>query len=422
MPRIRLQCRAVSFGLIALAFWAFSMENHAQDPDPGSIPVQGVLIAPDSSPFELKASIRDGGDPEVVATVEMEWTAPDHWRRTIQSKDFSQTLIVNGEKASEQDTGSYFLLGLRTLVTAMVDPRPIIAAIRPGDTFRTKANGLSKESGAVCFDGTMRACTMSPGGLHETVGAAGHSVEFTDYRDFHGKRIARRLTYEASLGDFMTATVTELKELKNPDPDLFAIDHPTDPAKQIHIVTLDQSALMNLATEKPEIIWPQVLDGKISGKGSFYISIDQNGKVREVHPLRTDNERTNDPAIRQIMRWKFKPPVVDGIPAQVEGILTFDLNTREYGPKQMLTDAEMRKLATSTAELVVPPGIVPPGSIAKISVAVDADGYVIEWIQVEGPGQLTIPIVEAMKHWSFKPFYVEGKPMPYRGELEFHVN
>ncbi len=186
--------------------------------------------------------------------------------------------------------------------------------------------------------------------------------------------------------------------------------------------TLDQAELMDLATEKPEIIWPQVLDGATTGKASFYISLDTSGKIREVEPLRTDNERSNDSAIRQIMRWKFKPLVKGGIPTQVEGVLTFDLNTREYGPKEVLTDAEVRTLATSTADLAVPPGTVPPGSVKKIWVAVDADGYVIEWIAGDGPGGLTLPVVEAMKHWSFKPIYIDGRPMPYRGELEFHVN
>jgi hypothetical protein len=262
----------------------------------------------------------------------------------------------------------------------------------------------------------------NPWGLDEFVGGAGHSIEFSDYKSFHGKRIARRLVYLVSAGDFMTARVTELEDLKHSADDLFVVDQPTDPSKRLRVESLDQAALMNLAMEKPEIVWPQVLDGATTGKASFYITLDASGKIREVEPLQTANERSNDSAIRQIMRWKFKPLVRDGVPTQVEGVLTFDLDTREYGPKEVLSDAEMRKLATNTAEVVVPPGTVPPGSVKKIWVAVDADGYVIEWIAGDGPGGLTMPIVEAMKHWSFKPIYIDGKPMPYRGELDFRVD
>ncbi len=411
--------KAVSLSLIALAIWAFQRESRAQALNPSATPVQGVLVVPGSAPFELKAWIGDGSDPTVVATVEMEWMAPDRWRRTIQSKDFSQTVIVSGDKVSEQDSDFYFPLGLETLVTAMVDPRPIVAAIRPGDLVQTKANGASKESGAVCFDGPVRGCMTSPGGLRETLGAAGHSVEFMDYRDFHGKRIARRLVYEVSVGDFMSASVTELKELKGPSPELLAVDHPTDPAQRLHVVTLDQTALMNLATEKREIVWPQVLDGATTGKASFYVSIDKTGKIREVEPLRTDNERANDSAIRQIMRWKFKPPVVDGIPAQVEGILTFDLNTREFGPKEPLNDAEGRKLATSIVDPVVPNGSVPQGTVFKIAVAIDSDGTILEEIVLDGPSKLFTPCDRALHQWHFQPILENGQPRPYRTLIEF---
>jgi len=56
----------------------------------------------------------------------------------------------------------------------------------------------------------------------------------------------------------------------------------------------------------------------------------------------TANERSNDSAIRQILRLRFKPAVKDGLAVQAEGILTFDLNTRASGPANALTDAEVR--------------------------------------------------------------------------------
>jgi len=384
--------------------------------------VQGTLTAPGSTPFHLRAEVTEDRDTSPKASVEVFWRDPEHWRRVIHSDEFSQTMVVNGEKVFEHDSTHYFPLGLWSIVTAMLDPKQIIAKLDPADQVRTKANGLSRESGITCFDANHRMCMSNPWGLDEFVGGAGHSIEFNDYHPFAGERIARRLVYLVSAGDFMTARVTDLQVLKDMDDRLFAVDLPTAPSQRIQVVTLGQEALMNLVTEKSEIIWPQVLDGNITGKASFYISVDTLGKIREVEPLRTDNERSNDSAIRQIMRWKFKPPVIDGVPAQVEGVLNFDLNTREYGPKEVLTDAEMRKLATSTKELDVPPGAAPPGSVEKIWVAVDADGYVIEWIAGDGPSGLTIPIVEAMKHWSFKPIYIDGKPMPYRGEIDFRVN
>jgi hypothetical protein len=356
-----------------------------------------------------------------MAQVEMYWVASDKWRRTIESRGFSQTLIVNGNKVFEQDSDSYFPLGLETLVTAMVDPKPLLDAYRPGDTLLTKANGASDESGLICYDPGHKLCARSFIGLMETVGAAGHSVEFSSYQDFDGKRIARRLVYMVSVGDFLTAQITDLEEPRHPKKSLFAIRRPTPREKQIRSVTLEEAELRSLAVEKPEIIWPQVLDGAITGKASFYLAIDRQGKLREVLPLKTDNERSNDSAIRQILRWKFKAAVRDGHPVQAEGILTFDLNTRAWGPADTLSDAEARKLATNTVEPAIPAGMAPPGSVYKLWIAVDSDGVVIEKIKSEGPPQLFGPIDRALQQWHFSPILESGQPRPYRALLEFHI-
>ena len=73
--------------------------------------VQGSLTAAGSKPFHLKATITEGHDPSPKAEVEMEWLAPNQWRRTIKSDDFSQTLIVNGDKIFDQHSDDYFPLG-----------------------------------------------------------------------------------------------------------------------------------------------------------------------------------------------------------------------------------------------------------------------------------------------------------------------
>jgi Gram-negative bacterial TonB protein C-terminal len=381
--------------------------------------VQGNLTAPGSTPFHLKAEITDRKEPQLDATVEMFWIDSTHWRREIHSDEFSQKIILNGEKFFEQDTPEYFPLGLQSIVAAMFEPEKILARTGPADEVRTKANGLASGSGVTCFDTTRRVCGSRLGGLDEFVGAAGHSIEFTDYHPFHGKRIARQVDYSFPFGGLMAARVTDLEELKNPNDDVFAIDQPTNPAQGLRVVTLNESALTSLATDKPDIIWPQVLDGNVTGKASFYISIDTSGKVHEVQPLRTDNERSDDSAIRQIKRWKFKPATVEGVPTQVDGILNFDLNTREYGPKEPLNDAQGRKLAASIVDPFVPQGSVPPGTIFKIWVAVDSDGQIIEEIVLDGPSQLFVPCDRALHQWNFRPIMENGQPRPYRTLIEF---
>jgi hypothetical protein len=253
------------------------------------------------------------------------------------------------------------------------------------------------------------------------VGAEGSAVDFTDYRSFHGKRIARRLTHTISVGDYYSAEITVLEDLKNSDEGQFAVSEPTPKTDRLRVETLSEEELRGLAVDAPEIIWPQVLDGAIAGKASFHISLDTKGKLREVLPLKTANERSNDSAIRQIMRWKFRPATKDELPVQAEGTLNFNVDTRAAGPKDVLSDAEARKLATNIVEPVVPAGSVAPGTPYKIWIAVDSDGLVIEKIIAEAPPGLFEPVNKALQQWRFKPLMVDGKPQPYRALLELHL-
>jgi hypothetical protein len=122
-----------------------------------SFPVQGTLTEPGATPFYLQATITKRGDPSEHIEVEMSWISPTKWRRTIHSAEFSQTVIVNGDKVFEEDSDDYFPLGVHTLVTAMVDPVPVVGAIRMGDQVMTKANGASDESGK-CVSGAILNC------------------------------------------------------------------------------------------------------------------------------------------------------------------------------------------------------------------------------------------------------------------------
>ncbi len=379
--------------------------------------VQGTLIAPGSPPFHLRATISDGMD----ATIEIFWVRPDKWRRRTISDGFAQTLIMNGDQVFEHDSDNFFPVRLHALATLMVDPKPLLDEYKPGGTLLTKANGASSESGTTCFDPDHKMCVMHAFGLKETVGVAGHTVDFLNYQEFHGQRIARRLVFTVSVGDFLTADVTSLEDLKDPDESLFAIPDPTPREQRIVSATLHEQELRSLALEAPQIIWPQALDGAETGKASFYLAIDPKGRLREVLPVETCNERTNDSAIRQIRTWKFKQAMRDGFAVQAEGILTFDVNTRAWGPANTLSDAEMRQMASNVVEPGVLAGAFPPNTIFKLWVAVDIDGGVLEKIIADGPPELFGPCDAALRKWRFRPILENGQPRPYRGLVEFHT-
>ena len=408
---------AVVFTVIAAmpATIPFAQQQRVVLPVPPTI-LQSTLIVPGSHPFHLRATVTNKDDPGSPAEIEMYWVSPAKWRRTIRSEEFSQTLIVNGELRMEQNTDDYFPLALETLITAMVDPRPILDARRPDDVLLTKANGAAKEPGTICYPPDFKICVSGPHHLRETVHAPGRPVTFTDYQDFHGKKVARRILTQAG-----PAQITELSDLKNVNEELFSISQPTPPGEQLRILQVAQSDLAKLALGNQDIIWPQPLDGATKGTSIFYVSIDRKGRVREAVPVQTDNERTNETAQRQILKWKFKPVVSDGAPVQAESLFSFSLNTRAWGPAAPLTDAEVRKLASNIVEPVIQPGAFAPGTTYTLRLAVDDGGNLIEVIAGNGPPKLFAPCYAAIRKWHFSPVLENGEPRPYRAEVAFHI-
>jgi hypothetical protein len=381
---------------------------------------QAVLTESGGSPFFMQAVITESGDPSEHINVEMSWLAPDKWKRTIRSDEFSQTLVVNGDKAFEEDSSDYLPLGIQVLTTAMLDPRPIANAVRPGDPVRTKENGASDESGKVCFGANSKMCVVGRHGLTEFLGAPGRSVDFMDYQAFRSKRVARTLVYHMDPGDTLKARIMVLGQLET-DEKQFSISDLTPKEKQIRSVVVSQAELRDLALQPLEIIWPQVLeDSQTTGETGYYLSIDRSGTVREVLPLSVAVERADDSARRQIMKWTFKPLLREGVAVQMEGVLDFHFDTRQYGPSKALTNEEARKLASGVVEPTFPSGST-SGATYSVWIAVDSDGRVIEEIAGEGPRELSQACFQVIGKWQFHPIMEDGKPLPYRAQVTFRV-
>ena len=380
--------------------------------------VQGSLIAPDNKPFHLEASITEGREATPFGTIQMDWISPDTYREVIRSRVFNSVRISSNERFYENDSASYVPLVLQTLTTAMLDPKPIVDAVQEGDLVLTKSSGAVDESGVTCLDPQRRMCFRDPNGLKETVAASGHAVTFGNYQPFEHKRIARVITNAPRLGeDVYTLTVTQLKEIDKTTH----IDVPEGTGTgRIDFQDVSEVELRGHLEGSSSIIWPQPLDGAEKGPARFFISVDTTGQVREVQQLYTVNERTNDSAKNQLMRWHFKPFTADGKSMQASGILRFTLNTREFGPQTPLTDAEARKLVADAADPKIEGTAPSPGTTYSIWAAVDSDGHVIEIMAGDGPHELFIPCMRTVQSWQFKPLIVDGTAVPFRANLVFH--
>lgn len=383
--------------------------------------LQGALTAPGSPAFHLKASITREDRP--YGTVEIFWFSPRIWRRELSVQNFHQTIITNNGAVSDDHSADYVPTTVNALVEAAINPAAILSATRNGDRANTLANHGASVSGATCYGPGRMNCFQNDG-VHEVVAAAGDIFVFAQYKLFHKNRIARQIMDISRLGaqrngdTRFALNIDKLEDFKHPNDALFHIDRPTPPADQLRTTLLGEDDLRRQHTGNADIIWPQPLDGAITGPAQFVVSVDREGHVREVMTYEMPgNERTMDTALSQLKNWTFRPLIVNGVPTQTQGMLSFTFNTRAYGPRDPLTNEEVRKLATNTVNCLVEPGTYPTGTTYSLWVAVDSEGRVIEVMAGDGPSDLFSPCYDALKQWKFAPIMEDGQPRPYRANI-----
>src|SRR5215469_8087869 len=95
--------------------------------------------------FHLKAQISEPGqaDSDYVGTVELTWISPTKWRRVIDSPDFGETAVHDGDQHSTETRGDYFPLWLRNLVTAITDPLPMAQQLQKAEAQLATGGGTS---------------------------------------------------------------------------------------------------------------------------------------------------------------------------------------------------------------------------------------------------------------------------------------
>jgi len=409
------------------------------------------ITFPGSKPFHLKAIIAelDSPDSDYKAEVEMYWVAPDRWRRTIKSPEFSQTMIVNGDKVSEQNQGDYFPWWLNDFVVAMFQLAPqeirelnitlteveakreLARQLPPGmNPDMVKAprlcTGARQKVGIAPVQNTIftSVCFQHPPGLLLSVLSPEFKAEFSDFRNFGGKSVPRKISMTPEPGTKIEADITELAELKNPDAAMFEVSGPANPQDRIVRIRVGEDLVRQALLGSPEIQWRPVPDGKTSGTLSLGVSIDREGHVRETWPLNSDNPFPQDQARKEVAKWTFKPFVLNGVPQQVETVLTFAFATSLDGSIPILSDAEARKLAKTTAELQFLGGHKPPsGTTFRVRVAVDEQGHLLGLQNIDNvESNLFLHANLALHQWQFNPYLHDGKARRFDADIVFKVH
>ena len=342
----------LGFRIVAAVVAVFASVCDGQSVKETSIPLGDALskalakcslIGPNAVPFHIKIHISESTKPQsdYRADIEEFWVSAKQYRRSIDSPEFKQTLVTNGDGISEQDTGDYYPLWLRSFITGIFDPIPnaeqwdklnaqVSQITLPNGQrsdacarvkFRIGSDTVQNDAfGNLCFDGN---------GLLKFTGSPGYSMEFHDYASFGQKlMIARRYQDDPEPGTEIVAKVLLLEQLKNPPTDLLAVSQPNLGAQRIESLQVSQNTIEQAAQGQAPITWPPVQSGKTTGLVSMYISVDRDGRVREAYPLNSDNAGLQDAVRDQLLKWRLKPMVANGRPVQVESALSFRFETK----------------------------------------------------------------------------------------------
>jgi len=392
---------------------------------------QSQITLPGSRPFHLKAEIIETTNPAspFQAKVQEYWISPDKWRRTIESPTFLQTLVVNGDKISEKDTGDYFPWWLNELITAMFDPLHGLAI--PAQVSSQTGKPAASRFSIVCTDVRTEAdrwnLCIDPNRVLLTSVVSintGYGVEFSDFRDFGEKKVPRQIVSNPESGTTIRATITQLVELREPDEQMFAIEHSTPPQDRIVSVRIDQDVLKKSSSNGMEINWPATGGGPATGGCAVYVSADRAGRIREVWPGGCDNAGLQDPLRQMVMKWQLKPAMADEVPVQVESRLTFAFNTQvNPNPLPELSDAEARKLATKVVEPAFAPRSGARGSEIIVQISVDETGKLAGVQNTHNlKTSVFVAAYSALGQWRFKPYIKDGKPEYFHANITFRIH
>jgi hypothetical protein len=304
---------------------------------------QSSLTLPGSAPFHLRATSTPAYSYGIDHSAEIEeyWVSPEKWKRTIRSKDFEQTVVVNGNLRLEKNSSDYYPKWLDDIVTAIFEVVPIgaiqqVSALASGP-FSLGLGGGGANYHPTSSDGTVTVSwggriDFDSAGVLTWISSTEFSAGFKDFQPFHDKLVARFIeTFPPVPRGDVNTRITELSDLKEPDESMFAISEPTPVGQQIRTVQVPEVDYRKLAIDPPAMKLPPVKVHPTSGTFATYIVTDRTGKVRDCKFIITNNPSIADGATKIVEQWHFKPFLVDGVPVQVGTTMTFAYNAEIVG-------------------------------------------------------------------------------------------
>ena len=289
-----------------------------------------------TKPFHLKAELAPSrpsdADSGRTGEVEIWWVGPDRWRREVRSPGFHQIDVVDGAKEWQKNDSDYFPEWLRETVVALVKPAPYIDDVMNG------VNGaeVKRLMGSTYYqwmtigsDGAVKKGMGATFAITDATelefygGDVGWGGMYHDYQSFHNRVVGRTVSVGSPE---VTAKITVLEDLKDPPENLFDTGASSDPLLKTVVVPEMELRKSLLPTNGPSE-WPPVGAGPLEGVTICDVTVDRDGRVREVKTPVSDNPGLNHAFVDKVMSLRFSPYVVDGRAVQVVSTITMPFKT-----------------------------------------------------------------------------------------------
>lgn len=289
------------------------------------------LDEPGTKPFHLKLITQDVAlrNPDYTASIEIWWSAPDKWRRSVKSPKFSQLAIRSGGRYFESNTpDEYVPFWVQELIDAVLAPASFESLAKvSADPGRTGCYVWEDfhGAGAERFSTHDEVCFDADGALTE-IYAEPLGIDFAKYRKVNSKRVPTSVTVFTGDRSDATATMTDLEPLEKwrpsgddpPISQLFDVAKDTGWASRARFVLVADSELVPAETPpRPPMTWPSTYTFPVDGVIAMTVDIDRQGNIRQIPFTISKNQRLDQDAAAQVKAWKFKPYIVEGSPVEV---------------------------------------------------------------------------------------------------------
>jgi hypothetical protein len=332
------------FARLLVAFLT-CVSAQAQQPSSPTVPfeqaartaaLKSALAQPGAAPFHLRAVISEqkNHDPQWDAEVEEWWSSPTRYKRIFHCGRFSQTLIVDGSKTQETDSGQVFPELLRNLTVELTNPIPrfdelaeLHLSVTPPDgtpgQIVTRYKIPTTDGAGVTASMDASVALDRQTGLIVYGGNLDWDVALHDFAPFHTLQVPRRLTAQTQGGPRLTAQITLLEDLSPAEASLIRVTRPTAASQQLRIVVVPEPELRKLGVNTPVPHWPDVAEGALSGTMTMRVVVDRTGQVQSIDNFFPKNPALQAAAEQQLVNWRFRPYLDHGAPVQVISTLTF---------------------------------------------------------------------------------------------------